>query len=377
MDSDLKEKVEKVLRKIKTPDRKDNILDAGLVEGLTVKDDRAGFAIRTTRDMAEASGMLREKAEKAVRKIRGINAVTAVLTAHNPNPVPEGGSAQGDHDHGHSHQKRPMQGGHGAPPPPTPKALPGVKHVIAVASGKGGVGKSTIAANLSVALAKQGLKVGFMDADIYGPSAPILFGLEGKKPSVDERTNKVIPLEAYGVKILSMGFLVGDGQAVIWRGPMIIGALQQMFSDCDWGELDVLVVDMPPGTGDAQLTLVQTVTLSGAVIAATPQEVALSDVRRGVHMFRKANVPILGVVENMSGFINPATGERIDIFGKGGAERTAKELDAPYLGDIPLDPALREAADAGRPVALNPKSPLGARFAELAKDVMEKVGVNA
>lgn len=368
MAGDLKEKVEKALRKIKTPDRKGNILDAGLVEGLTVKDDRAGFAIRTTREMAEDSEKLREMAEKAVRKIRGINAVTAVLTAHNPNPAPEGG-----HSHGHSHAKRPMQGGHGTPPPPTPNKLQGVKHVIAVASGKGGVGKSTIAANLSVALAKQGLKVGFMDADIYGPSAPILFNLEGKKPTVDERTNKVIPLEAYGVKILSMGFLVGDGQAVIWRGPMIIGALQQMFSDCDWGELDVLIVDMPPGTGDAQLTLVQTVTLSGAVIAATPQEVALSDVRRGVHMFRKANVPILGVIENMSGFINPATGERIDIFGKGGAERTAKELDAPYLGEIPLDPALREAADSGRPAALNPESPLGARFAELAKDVMAKV----
>ncbi len=361
MTDKLKQKVEAALAKIKDPASGASILESGTVQGLTVKDDRVGFAVQTTRDQAEAMEQVRAKAEKAVRKIRGINAVTAVLTSHNDAPQAE------------PPQKRPpMSGGHGTPPPPTPKELPGVGAVVAVASGKGGVGKSTIAANLAVALAKKGKKVGLMDADIYGPSAPILFGLTGQKPTLN-KDQKIVPLEAHGVKILSMGFMVSDGQAVIWRGPMIIGALQQMFSDCEWGELDVLVVDMPPGTGDAQLTLVQTVNLAGAVIAATPQEVALADVRRGVNMFRKAEVPILGVVENMSGFIHPETGERIDIFGKGGAERVAGELDALFLGEIPLDPKLRESSDEGKPVATDPDSPLGKVFADLADKVLAGV----
>ncbi len=352
--------VSAALGKIKDPQSEKNIMDAGLVQGLTVKDGRVGFAIQTSREMAETMEDVRHRAEKAVRKIKGITAVTAVLTAHSDTPA-------------ETPKKSGKIGGHGVPPPPKPKDLPGVDAVIAVASGKGGVGKSTIAANLAVALAKQGKRVGLMDADIYGPSAPILLGLQGQKPKLSKE-EKIIPLEAHGVKTLSMGFMVGDGQAVIWRGPMIIGALQQMFADTDWGELDVLIVDMPPGTGDAQLTLVQTVNLAGAVIAATPQEVALADVRRGVHMFRKANVPILGVVENMAGYIHPATGERIDIFGAGGAKRTADDLDVPFLGEIPLDPTLREASDNGTPPATDPDSPLGKLFADLADKVMAEVG---
>jgi ATP-binding protein involved in chromosome partitioning len=351
--------VRKALGKIKDPQSGGNILDSGRVQGLTVKDGRVGFAFQTSREQAEAMEKLREKAEKAVRKIKGVSAVTAVLTAHSDTPAEEPAKAK-------------SLGRHGTPPPPKPKPLPGVDAVIAVASGKGGVGKSTIAANLAVALAKQGKRVGLMDADIYGPSAPILLGLQGQKPKLSKE-EKIIPLEAHGVKTLSMGFMVGDGQAVIWRGPMIIGALQQMFADTDWGGLDVLIVDMPPGTGDAQLTLVQTVNLAGAVIAATPQEVALADVRRGVHMFRKANVPILGVVENMAGYIHPATGERIDIFGAGGAKRTADELEVAFLGEIPLDPALREASDNGTPPATDPDSPLGKIFADLADSVMTRI----
>ncbi|PHS27350.1 MAG: hypothetical protein COA85_05290 [Robiginitomaculum sp.] len=351
--------VSKALGKIKDPQSGKDILAAGLVQGLTVKDGRVGFAIQTSREMAEVMGKIREKAEKAARKVKGVTAVTAVLTAHSDQPAEEP-------------KKSGKIGGHGVPPPPKPKALPGVDVVIAVASGKGGVGKSTIAANLAVALAQKGKRVGLMDADIYGPSAPILLGLQGQKPKLSEE-EKIIPLEAHGVKTLSMGFMVGDGQAIIWRGPMIIGALQQMFADTDWGGLDVLIVDMPPGTGDAQLTLVQTVNLAGAVIAATPQEVALADVRRGVHMFNKANVPILGVIENMAGYIHPATGERIDIFGAGGAKRTAEELGVPFLGEIPLDPALREASDNGTPPATDPASPLGKIFADLADKVMAQI----
>ena len=229
--------------------------------------------------------------------------------------------------------------------------LPGVKNTIAVASGKGGVGKSTVAVNLAVALSKDGAKVGLIDADIYGPSIPLMLGVN-KKPKVfkTESGMKLEPVESYGLKLISIGFMVDDKDPVIWRGPMASGAIKQFMSDVQWGELDYLVFDMPPGTGDIQLTLVQTIPLTGAVIVTTPQEVSLIDARKALKMFHRVNVPVLGIVENMSYFIAPDTGKRYDIFGAGGGEILAKELNTPFLGGIPIDPRIREGGDKGVPI---------------------------
>ena len=232
--------------------------------------------------------------------------------------------------------------------------LPGVKNTIAIASGKGGVGKSTVAVNLAVALAKDGAKVGLIDADIYGPSIPLMMGIK-EKPHVyqDKDTMKMIPLENFGIKLMSIGFLIDDNAPVIWRGPMASGAVKQFLSDVAWGELDYLIFDMPPGTGDIQLTLAQTIPLTGAVIVTTPQEVSLIDARKGLKMFHRVNVPVLGIIENMSYFIAPDTGNKYDIFGNGGGERLAEELEAPFLGGIPIDPRIRIGGDKGVPIVFD------------------------
>ena len=249
-----------------------------------------------------------------------------------------------------------------------------VKSTIAVASGKGGVGKTTVSVNLAVALAQMGAQVGLMDADIYGPNIPIMMGInEQPRANQDQR---IIPLEAYGVKLMSMGFLVPPDQAVIWRGPMLHSAIRQFLSDVDWGDLDYLVIDLPPGTGDAQLTLAQSVPLTGGVIVATPQDVALADVVRGIMMLRKLEVPVLGVVENMSYFICPHCGERTDIFAHGGAQRMADKYGVPFLGEIPLDLAIRVGGDGGAPVtAAQPDSPNAQAFKKLAQQVAAQVSV--
>ncbi len=234
------------------------------------------------------------------------------------------------------------------------KLLPNVKYTIAVASGKGGVGKSTVSVNLALALAKLGYKVGLLDADIYGPSIPLMMGITGKpKVFQDEKSQKMLPLSNYGIKLMSIGFLIDDDNPVIWRGPMASGALKQFMSDVDWGELDYLIYDLPPGTGDIQLTLVQTIPLSGAVIVTTPQEVSLIDAQKGLKMFEKVNVKVYGIVENMSYFIAPDTGNRYDIFGTGGGKNLAKELNTNFLGGIPIDPRIREGGDAGKPIVHN------------------------
>jgi len=232
-----------------------------------------------------------------------------------------------------------------------PKLLPSVKYTIAVSSGKGGVGKSTVSVNLALALSKLGFKVGLLDADIYGPSIPLMMGITGKpKIYQEEGTNKMLPLENYGLKLMSIGFLIDDDNPVIWRGPMASGAVKQFMSDVEWGELDYLIYDLPPGTGDIQLTLVQTIPLTGAIIVTTPQEVSLIDAKKGLKMFEKVNVPVNGIVENMSYFIAPDTGNRYNIFGNGGGERLANELGTAYLGGIPIDPRIREGGDSGKPI---------------------------
>ncbi len=249
--------------------------------------------------------------------------------------------------------------------------LPGVKHIIAVASGKGGVGKSTVSTNLSVALAQTGAKVGLMDADIYGPNIPMMMGVP--KPP-EKEGDKIKPAEAHGVQIISMGFFVPEETAIVWRGPMVHTAIQQFFRDVLWGELDYLLVDLPPGTGDAQLSLSQIVPLTGVVTVTTPQEVALYDVRKGMMMFKKVNVPLLGVIENMSFFVCGHCGERTEIFSFAGGERAAKKFEIPFLGRIPLDPAIREGGDAGRPIVVSdPNSPLTKAFQGVAEALLTRV----
>ncbi len=259
-----------------------------------------------------------------------------------------------------------------------PQPVPHVRHVIAVASGKGGVGKSTVAVSLAVALSASGLNVGLLDADVYGPSIPRMLGLTAE-PEVGP-DKKLIPLTAWGLKTVSIGFLVGEGSPMIWRGPMASSAVTQLFNDVAWGTdaepLDVLVVDMPPGTGDVQLTLAQKVRLSGAVIVSTPQEVALIDVRRGVAMFEKTGVPILGVVENMAYFPDPSTGAPIEIFGRGGARATAQQVGTPFLGEVPIDILLRQACDAGRPLgAMDAHGATAQVFAAIARQVRSRIGL--
>jgi len=300
---------------------------------------------------------LRKICEAMALGVKGVKSVTAVLTAHED-------QAQAPHEHHHRERPKPAVTRQ-APPPPA--GLPGVKHIIAVASGKGGVGKSTVAVNLALSLSRLGLKVGLLDADIYGPSLPRLLNIT-EKPQSDGHT--LLPIERHGIKTMSIGFLVKEDEAMIWRGPMVQSALTQMLNDVAWAPLDVLVLDMPPGTGDAQLTIAQRVPLKGAVIVSTPQDIALIDAKKGIAMFNKTQVPILGVVENMSMFVCPDCGSAHAIFGHGGARETAEKLRVPFLGEIALVPRIRETSDSGQPVSVSaPDSAEAKSFLDLAKQV--------
>jgi ATP-binding protein involved in chromosome partitioning len=340
------------------------LTEAGVLSEIFAADGKVFFSLSVDEAEAAAYEAIRQKAEAAVKALPGVASVAVALTAERkagaPRPAPQAVPSHPQaHSHGHSH-------GHANPP--AKPGVPGVKHIIAVASGKGGVGKSTTAVNLALGLKAAGLAVGILDADIYGPSMPRLLGLTGKPRTIDGK--RMIPMEAWGLKAMSMGFLVEEETPMIWRGPMVMSALTQMLREVEWGVLDVLVVDMPPGTGDAQLTMAQQVPLSGAVIVSTPQDLALIDARRGVAMFRKVNIPILGIVENMSYFVAPDTGRRYDIFGHGGARKEAERVGVPFLGEVPLAMPIRETSDEGRPiVAIDPDGPHAAAYLAIARQV--------
>jgi ATP-binding protein involved in chromosome partitioning len=348
------------LRVIKDPATGRDIVSAGLIEGIEIRDGLVQVSLLTDRAKAASMEPVRLEAEQVLGRQPGVSNATAVLTAHKPGARP----APPPQPHTHAHA---------APAPAkAPMLLPEVKAIVAVASGKGGVGKSTVAVNMAVSLARQGLKVGLLDADIYGPSLPRMLGLN-RKPEV--RGDKMIPLSAWGLACMSIGFLVDEETPMVWRGPMVMGALEQMMGQVEWGSLDILVVDMPPGTGDAQLTMAQRVALTGAVIVSTPQDIALIDARRGVKMFEKTRVPVLGLVENMSFFCCPNCGHITNIFGHGGAKAEAERIGAEFLGEIPLLLDIRTASDAGTPIAASaPGSDAAKAYAALAKRVWEKVG---
>ena len=336
--------------------------DARVLSDVVVSDGKVFFSLTVDAAAVKAWEPVRKAAEDAVRAISGVQSALVALTA-------ERSGASG------SQPQRPV--GQSAPRPAHPAdkvqpGIPGVDAVIAVASGKGGVGKSTTAVNLALGLRDLGLKVGMLDADIYGPSLPKLLAIREKPQTVGGTRLK--PIERYGLTVMSIGFLIDEETPMIWRGPMVMSAITQMLREAEWGKLDVMVVDMPPGTGDAQLTMAQQVPLKGAVIVSTPQDLALIDARRGVAMFKRVNVPVLGVVENMSYFLCPSCGTRSDIFGHGGAQKEAERLGVPFLGEVPLHMTIREKSDSGRPVvATEPDGPHARIYREIAAKVRDQI----
>lgn len=347
------ERVLEVLKTVRFPGLSRDIVSFGFVKDLAVGGGNVSFRLEIMTESPRAAEQIQRDATEKLQALPGVHAVTIRLDVKEPAPAPPRGAV-------------------GAPVPGG-EILKDVRFKVAVASGKGGVGKSTVAANLALALQRLGYRIGLMDSDIYGPSQQMMMGID-EKPHVNE-SNQIVPIERYGVKVMSLGFLMDADQPVIWRGPMVMKAVEQFLQDVAWGKLDFLVIDLPPGTGDAQLTLTQKIHLSGAVIVTTPQDVSLIDARKGLAMFQKVNVPVLGIVENMSYYICPECGHRDEIFKHGGGERTAKQLHVPFLGEIPLDPKVAIGGDAGRPiVAAEPKSPVTEAYLRIAETVWKALG---
>jgi len=337
-----------VLKRIAAPDGRGNVVSAGLVTDIVIQGGTVMFALTTNPQHVKTMESLRGAVEKAVLGIKGVDKAMVALTA----------------------ERAPQQGGQPQAQTQRGSGVPGIKHLIAVSSGKGGVGKSTTAVNLALALKSLGLKVAVLDADVYGPSIPKLFGLSGKPEPSDAAGKKMKPMTRYGVEVMSIGFLVPEDTPMIWRGPMVMSALTQLLRETEWGEADVMVIDMPPGTGDVQLTLAQQTPLAGAVIVSTPQDLALIDARKGLNMFRKVNVPVIGIVENMSYFTCTKCGERHEIFGHGGAKEEASRIGVPFLGEIPLDKEVRLRSDSGEPiVAIQPDALHTALYRDIARQV--------
>jgi ATP-binding protein involved in chromosome partitioning len=356
-----KEQVLEKLESVSHPAIGGDVVSKGLISDIFIADGKVFFSLTVPAELAQRLEPLRVEAENAVKSLSGVKGAMVALTAERkPGSAPPPKAAP-------------------SPPadrqPPPKAGVPGVGALIAVASGKGGVGKSTTAVNLALGLQAIGLKVGILDADIYGPSIPRLLKVTGRPEEAGGRMLR--PKEAYGLKVMSMGFLVAEETPMIWRGPMVVSALTQMLREVDWGTLDVIVIDMPPGTGDAQLTLAQKVPLAGAVIVSTPQDLALIDARKGLNMFKKVDVPLLGLIENMSYFLCPSCGERSDIFGHGGAQQEAERLGVPFLGAVPLHMDIRENSDAGTPIVVSqPDGPHAQIFKDMAALVREQIEQN-
>ena len=344
-----REQVIKVLKGVNYPGFNRDIVSFGLVKDVAVEGARATVSLVLPKPDEKLQATLEEEVRKAVFGIRGIEDLSVKTGSRPAKRIDSGAGAGGDKS-----------------------KLPDVRYYIAVASGKGGVGKSTIATNLALAVSRKRQKVGLLDADIWGPSAPIMMGIREKPLANDD--DKIVPVSKFGLKVMSIGFLVNEQDAVIWRGPMVHGAIKQFIEDVDWSDTDYLVIDLPPGTGDAQLSLAQTAPVSGGVIVTTPQDVALIDVRRGILMFNKLNIPIVGIVENMSYLEAPGTAGEVDIFGRGGGRRMAEKFEVPFLGEIPLDPRIRIGGDAGTPIVeSDPQSAASKAFFEIADRILESV----
>ena len=346
------------LRGLKDPESHKDIVTLGLVRDLSVRGGEVSLTLAFSGQPPATKVMLHSMASKLVGRLPGVAKVQVKMGG-------AGASAAPAHAHGHA------PAAPAVPQPKAPDLIPEVRHTIAVSSGKGGVGKSTVAVNLALALSRTGAAVGIIDADVYGPDLPLMLGTRGRPGMFD---NRIIPVDAHGIKVMSIGLLVGDKEPLVWRGPMIHSFIQQMLRDVLWGALDYLVFDMPPGTGDAQLSLSQVIPLSGVVMVTTPQDVALLDVRKAIGMFQRLNVPMLGVVENMSYFIAPDTGTRYHIFGEGGGRRVADEYGVPLLVQLPLDPDTRKGGDEGTPIVMRrPDSPQAQAFRELGARVIERL----